>query len=354
MISKEIIKEIINYGVMAPSGENCQPWTFTVGSDTIYVFNKPEIDNSLYGWGKRATYLSLGALLENMIIASQNYGLNYKLELFPDPKNDNLVFKLILFPGNFEKNPLLNSIKQRTTNRKKFYNKPLTQLQSTELNSIKPIGKAKFKLIEDPVKIKEIGTIGGINEKILFTNKLLHTFFFNHINWTKQEDEQKSFGFFIDTLELPPPAKLLFKPVIKNWKILKFLNKFGFSTMVSKENGKMYGQSPAVGAVIISDNSKESFFDAGRVMQQAWLTLTKNNLYAQPLTGVIFLKLKILAKETEHLTAKHVNLINRSYSTLEKIFQTNPNESIAMMLRIGESSPPSAKSTRLPAVINFQ
>jgi len=45
---KEVIKKIIEAGIMAPSGENCQPWRFEVRGNKISIFNIPERDTSLY------------------------------------------------------------------------------------------------------------------------------------------------------------------------------------------------------------------------------------------------------------------------------------------------------------------
>ena len=65
----EEIKEVINLGILAPSGENCQPWRFKIEGDILSVYLIPERDDSLYSWGQRASLLANGALIENLAIA---------------------------------------------------------------------------------------------------------------------------------------------------------------------------------------------------------------------------------------------------------------------------------------------
>lgn len=47
---KEVIKEILESAIYAPSGENNQPWKFRLKDNGIDVFNVPERDTSLYNF----------------------------------------------------------------------------------------------------------------------------------------------------------------------------------------------------------------------------------------------------------------------------------------------------------------
>jgi hypothetical protein len=355
MVDKHTIEKIISYGILAPSGENCQPWKFVVRGNTIEAYDRPEIDNSLYGWGRRPSYIAHGTLLENMLLCAQHMGFVGKVESFPKTDESTLVFRLTLEPGPIATVPLFESIPKRISNRKPYKKESLTKAEQEEFLSLNSASNtARFVLVEDKEKVKSLGAIGGINERILFGNKLLHSFFFNHINWTKEEDSKKSTGFFIDTLELPPPAKVLFKPVISKWSIMSKLGKIGFPSLIAKGNGQIYGSSPAIGLIVIPDLKPKSFFSAGRLLEQIWLTATKNNLYMQPLTGVLFFKLKIMGNETEGLNNKEIKLINESYQTIQSIAGSDPSEVIAMMFRIGHAEAPTARSSRLAPSISFE
>ena len=53
-MTKEEAKRILSSAILAPSGENCQPWKFEVKGSNIDVMNVKERDQSLYNWDQRA------------------------------------------------------------------------------------------------------------------------------------------------------------------------------------------------------------------------------------------------------------------------------------------------------------
>jgi nitroreductase len=118
---REAISKIIEAGIRAPSGDNCQPWRFEVKDNRISIYNIPDRDNSLYSWGQRASYIAHGALIENMTIAAAHLGYAAKIKLFPESRDPNLVARLTLEqPAPPEEGALYEAIFARATNRKPY------------------------------------------------------------------------------------------------------------------------------------------------------------------------------------------------------------------------------------------
>ncbi|MDI6789725.1 MAG: nitroreductase family protein [Thermodesulfobacteriota bacterium] len=46
MIPKDILLKIVEAGIWAPSGDNCQPWRFTWNSQKLLLLNVPERDTA--------------------------------------------------------------------------------------------------------------------------------------------------------------------------------------------------------------------------------------------------------------------------------------------------------------------
>ena len=351
-MDKKIIEKLLQVAVCAPSGENCQPWEFTVTGMTIRARIPQSTDNALYGWGQRASVIAHGALLENIRIAAPSFGLRTEYARILE-ENTGTTFTVTLQPGETRQDPLFSSIEQRTSNRKPYKKIPLTTLERRELLAgNNQISGATLRLAEQPEQIAKLATCGGINEKILFSNQKLHTFFFEHINWNKEADAKKSTGFYLKTLELPPPARLLF-PLIRYWPVLKILNFIGFSKMIALGNAKLYATAPTFGSITIPNASKESYFEAGRLLQRTWLLITKQGLFLQPLTGALFLYLKLQAGETEHFSKSQIMEVAETHTTIQKTFSVPPSETIAMLFRIGHADPPSAKASRLTPHIEY-
>jgi len=341
-----IIKSILEKGVRAPSGDNCQPWRFEVRSNEIKLYNLPERDASLYSWGQRPSYIAHGAWLENVFIAAAHYGRAVDYELFPDSTNPNLVAKLSLREGKNYSADLFEAIDKRATNRKPYKKEPLPEeIRQEILETGAEIGEGEVRLAEEPDKIKALGRIAAVNEEILFHNRRLHEFFFDHINWTKEEDEKRRLGFSVDTFEIPPPAKMMFK-LARNWRTLQFMNKLGFAKLVAKQNSKTYGAAAAMGIITVPQNTPKDFLAAGRILERLWLKLTSRGLSLQPLTGIIFLNHRITAGEGSEISEKQKAIVLNAYNLLKSVFNIN-NKIIAIMFRAGDGGLPTARTHRL-------
>lgn len=338
------IEKIMKAALQAPSGENAQPWQFKIVGNKIYQYLVPERDQSAYNYGQYASYVANGAALENIEIASRALGLQPKTEILPDLKNLNLVAIITLEKSHPQNEPLYEYIEKRVTNRKPYKKEPLTAEQKQILLSQKVEG-AEFLLTDDPKHIEMLAEVGATNEYIMLQNKAIHNFFFSHINWTEQEENERRYGFYIKTLELPSPAQFMFK-IFSKWSRMRIFNALGFPKMVLKQNAQVYASAGAMGAITIPGSTPRDFINAGRLTQRVWLTVTKLGLSMQPLTGILFFMLRIRAGDFDSFAAMHQQLIKEKYAVAEKVFNVSLQKTIVMMFRIGDGEKPSARSAR--------
>ncbi len=333
--------------MLAPSGENCQPWLFKVkNSNTIEVFLRPEQDTSLYSWGQRASYVAVGAAIENTLIACTREGYEVEKEFFPEGESSLLVVRLILHKNaEVTPDPLATALSLRCTNRKPYSVTPLESRDTEELLKAGNILDAKCTITQERSEVNALGHIGSTNEVVMLNNEYLHNFFFSHVSWTKEEDSKKKIGFFIDTLELPPPAKVGFR-FISSWKKARLLNKLlGFNKIVGKQNGAVNAKASGIGLISLPTNTPASAVSAGRALERTWLTATKLGLSMQPLTGILYFYMRILAGETEHFNEKEIAHIKTAYNKISEIFSIGDQVPF-FMFRIGRGEPPSARASR--------
>ena len=342
---KEDIRKILESAILAPSGENCQPWKFIVNETAIKLYNVPEKDMSIYNFKQSGSFLANGAVIENIMIAASALGYNADVNLFPDKGNENFVAEIKFSKTSPQKEELYQYIPLRVTNRKPYKDIPLTLQQMEEIRAVaSELNYGKVYLIEDKASREILGQAVSSNEKVMLNNKYLHQFFFDHISWNKKEDDEKKEGFFIDTLELPPPIKAIFR-AFKNWSFMSLLNKLGFYKMIAKQNANAYSSAPVMGILIAEGNTSKDYVMTGRVVQRIWLKITKQGLYLHPLAGQLYIWLTITAGETEHFSNEQIETIKTAYSNIEKVFDVK-GKNIAFMFRIGQADAPTAKSSR--------
>lgn len=353
---KEIIKQILEVAVNAPSGENAQPWRFEVRGNEISIFNVPERDQSLYNFSQKGSLVAHGALIENISITAPMLGCGTKINLLPDPKDSNLIATVSLdklLSQHKKEKGLYSSIIKRSTNRKPYKKIPLNNNQLNELQSVvNEVEGGRIVFIKDGKKMKEVSGACSINEQVMFENKFIHNFFFDHINWTEKEELDKKLGFYIKTLELPLPIQFMLR-LLKYWSVMNFLNKLRLNKVIAKGNAATYSNASAMAAFVVNGDTQKNFIIAGRLMQRLWLKATELGLSAQPMAGMLFFMQAINGGENGKFSASQVELIKNAYKNVKNVFGVN-SEAIVMILRIGHGGEPSARSSKLPPKIVFE
>lgn len=349
---KEDTKKIIEASINAPSGSNSQPWRFEVENNTINLFILPEKDHPILNYRNRGTLIAGGAMVENILISSAEFGYVATVEMFPDKSNQDFIAKIKLENFQVGKNPLFSSIALRSTNRKPFKKDLLDVEKIVELLSVVNEWRDKVKVMDGEENLKQLGEALSKNEIVMLENKTLHKLFFDEIVWTDKDQEQKKSGLYLKTMELKPPQQKALK-LFKYWPVINLFNKLGLAKSIAKENSGSYASASLMGAILVDDKD-EDFAKAGRIMERLWLKATQMGLGFHILTGIPFLWQRISAGQTEGFSDKHINLVKDAYQKIKLIYKINENKIPTMIFRVGYGDQPSAKSSKKPPEIVFR
>lgn len=342
-----LLRSLIQAAIEAPSGENAQPWRFRVTDRSLFVFNNSASDQSLYNFNNYGQLVCEGAAVENILIQAEAHGVQTTLHAFPDPANPDLIARIDLGgPTEAISTALAEVIPTRTTNRKPYKKAPLKNADleaiQASVSTFQQSGLS-FTWHTAQKEIQALARVGSTNEEIMLGNQELHGFFFSHLTWTKEEDAKKKLGFYIKTLELPPPIEGLFK-VIRNWKVMKVLKKIGFPAFVGTGNAGIYAASSAIGTITIPSISKENLLLAGRAFERLWITATSKGLYLQPLTGTMFMNIFAENVPEGHFSEKERALLKSRIQILKDV--TGQSAPVVVMYRMGYADAPSARASR--------
>lgn len=347
---RDTLEYILQAGTKAPSGDNCQPWRFKILDDlSVEIYNDTASDQSLYSYEQRPSLIAIGACIENMVIAASEKGLQASVQLFPGNFDGRKIAKINFANTDIPSDPLAEYITQRVTNRKPYKKTKLSDPEREAIFSVHADEGVIIGLIEDEKAISELGVVASINERVLFEDKDMHEFFFNHVTWTEEEDKTKSIGFYIKSLEIPAPIVPVVK-LARKWSTIQKLNKIGLSKAIAFGNSKTYGSAGAIGVLTVSDTAPENFVTAGRVFQRLWLTVTQQGLSLQPLTGIVFLHEGIQHNFIKNLSPTHIRIVEEGYRKIVQAFKPK-DKTIVLMFRIGHGQKPSARSSRLKPTI---
>jgi hypothetical protein len=255
---------------------------------------------------------------------------------------------IVLIKDSTVKPDLLASfISKRISNRKSYQKDPLTSGERKMLSAaVAEADYGSLALVEERKDIEHLGRVGSANEEVMLGNRALHQFFFSHVNWTKKEDEKKKIGFYIKTLELPPPAEFMFK-IFRHWSIMRILGAIGFNRIVAKQNCAVNASAAAIGALMMTDIEPLDFVKIGKTTERLWLAATALGLSFQPLAGIPFFKLKINGGEGGIFSSREQELIIDVCNEASRIVKAD-GKHIAFMFRVGRGDVPSAHAIRFP------
>jgi len=339
------ITEILQYAIMAPSGDNSQPWRFRIREDAVEVFNIPDKDNPYLNYRQSGSYVAHGALIENMCIAALNFGYESDVRLFPKSDIGDCVAS-ISFREASPKDGLFEYISVRHTNRKPYQERPLTQDESVYLeSSTADLSFGEVLFIEDKRRKEAAARGGSVAEVVILENRMLHEYLFKDIVWSIKDERRLKSGLYIATMEFNTLQTFLFKSA-RYWPIMKLGMAVRFPYFIAHEDAKLYSTGAAMGLITIPDASRESYIRAGRLMQRVWLKASKLHLAFQPITATLFFAQRILANDAEELTMRHRDLLTRSYRDICDAFGVS-DKIPAVMFRVGHAEPASARCSRI-------
>ena len=344
---QEKIKALLNLAIMAPSGDNCQPWRFAVNGSQIDLYNDPAADTSYYNYLQRASLVSHGAVLENIAIAAPALGLKATFRFFPDEMNQQHVAQIVLEDAPPVANELQPFIAQRTTNRKMYAGSLLNDAQVTQLTpDHADLPRVAAFVANTRSAVNALSQVISLSDRLVFENRLLHDFLFEHIRWSDEEAASCRDGLDIKTLELNAMDTLGFK-LLKSWSFASFACKFGAAKAIAGNARKLANSASAVGLILGQGSPVSmSYLEGGRLMQRIWLQAARMGLSFHPMTGISFLMQRVAERQAAALSVQHVGLIQDAVRTIASVSQV-ANPPVIGIFRVGFADPPSARSLRM-------
>ncbi|MBW2187937.1 MAG: hypothetical protein JRG71_16690 [Deltaproteobacteria bacterium] len=251
------LKSVLQHAIMAPSGDNCQPWKFSV---------KPlQID--LYNLKQRASLIAHGALLENIRITAPTVGLHSTFELFPDPDNSHHIASINFAECATEaSSSQFLAIAERQTNREKYIPVTISDSQIKSWQDLAERDGEKIWLSCQKKQIADLSRLLSLNDRLVFEVPELHRFLFEQIRWSDSDAVTTGDGLDIKTLGLNAIDKVAFR-FLKHHGLVVALKKVGFSRIIQTwlgcraEEGRFFKDYTDEGRTITQDSISHCHYD---------------------------------------------------------------------------------------------
>src|SRR5438874_6005495 len=170
-----IVSALVHAAALAPSGDNCQPWRFHWDGRRLRVSFLAERAESFYDVQNTASWISLGAVLENMQIAAAPLGMDLTVELFPAAEPEHTVAVATPRRARPIAAPLADAIEARCVNRRPYQTRPLSADVRAEIDDVlSAVRGAHLSWIDASAQKGKLAALAAENDRLLFEHRALH------------------------------------------------------------------------------------------------------------------------------------------------------------------------------------
>lgn len=348
MIERAHIADIVRAGLLAPSGDNCQPWRFVWNGRDLEIRFLPERAESLYDVRDAASWIALGATLMNMRLAAAALGWELCPQLFPQESRQHVAATIQLQPRAPIRDPLAEAILARCVNRRSYRNAPLSRDDRVALTaSVEGAAGVRLDLVEDRAVIAQLARLAARSDRLLFENRALHAGLFRWLRWTAQEAKRTGDGLPIGSLELHPAERAGFR-LLASWPSTRLLGWVGLTRCLSMRTQRTYERSAAIGLLSVADSRAETFVQGGEVLERLWLTAASKAIAFQPIAGMTLLWLRCRLVQGDGLSRAHQRLVEETGAAMARWLPGLRDRTPIMLFRIGQAPPPTQRTQRRP------
>ena len=259
--SQDRLTFLLNYAILAPSSHNSQPWRFNVSEDRVQVFADQSRWLSVADPGKREMYLSLGAALENLIIAAERFGYNCTISYFPGEKDLVADISLKHVRGGASNLALFEAITSRRTNRNPYQMKAISDSEAADLYRYSSHPDVEVFLSQDSDTIEAFRELVADADGILYSD----------INYKSELGSWLGQGVMGPT---GVEAKLAQLAVV-------FMD-VG-PEQIRKDSG-LLNSTQCIGFICTAENDSLSSVKAGQVLERLWLAATARGIALHPMS----------------------------------------------------------------------
>lgn len=284
MLNREQLDFILKNALLAPSADNHHRIRFKLEDDNILIHHTEDIP--LQGGYKRAlALLSLGAVVENLAIAAQRFGLDSQAKLISDPSQPRLTIQIRLLPGQAAVDPLWQAIPLRHTNRQGFFHgPPISPMERSELEStVAPYPCSQLIWLDEPAQRNQALRLMRRAETERYRNRMLHEELFSAIRFDIGWHSTCPEGLPPGALAVEPPLRPLFA-ALRHWPAMRLAKLFGAHYILGLRSCYVPCRlAPNLGTLAVKISDNQSIFDTGRAFERLWLKLTSQGRVLQPM-----------------------------------------------------------------------
>ena len=340
-VTREDVRRLVGFGVLAPSGGNAQPWRFVAKGGRVRCKVSPDGGRTLNDFQHAARTM--------FSTAAPAMGLSAEVALAPEAKDPlaacDVVFRVD--DASYAVDPLCAVLGARCTNRKLGTGAPLSDRAAAGLVEAAEARGGKLLLVTDRAAIAEVGEILGQADRMMFLSRKHNEEMGAELRWTEEEILRTRDGLDVLTLDVAA-SDLAAVRLATTWKAVEFTAKMGGGGALVKSARRSLGSSSAVGLVVFPGTASRSYFEGGRALERVWLEATARGLAIQPWSAMLYLFARLERGGGKGLEPKVRERLGELRQQFLRVFDVPAGHAEILLFRLSKADPPTARSLRKP------
>jgi nitroreductase len=343
--SQGSLEALATCAVLAPSGDNTQPWTITIcpREGTITIRADQSRDQSPMNAGGRMARIAVGAAAENVLVAAMANRLPARIVSM---SGDTIEIGVESSPGAESQFLIPDSMRDRRTNRRVYGGSALPGEALGQLrDAVQSGSQTSVVWIIDREHLRRIGALVAKADTALFGDPAMRNAFFENVRFDQPPGAAVDEGLSLGSLELGAGDRIAFRLLRRLPVWLLQAVKIGGA--FAKKTPAMVESAAGLCLVLARDQRPETDLEVGRVMERAWLKLTELGCAAQPMMSFPVLENALLAATSSGTDSVPAELeIPGLQTAFRSGLQIPDGMRLGFLLRFGNSEPPRFRTGR--------
>ena len=340
------LQALVAHAILAPSGGNTQPWRFRLAPGRIDVLLDRERGGSFLDLDYLASYLALGAAVENLDVAATAAGLSSDIAMGADPSRADLVAQIRLRPGGGAPSaePLYAAIAARVSNRQLGRPAPLDAALEGVLSAAAARHGAQVHLIRDRGELERLGVIAGRCDRLRLLSDPMRSDLITEVRWSGEETRSTGDGIDLATLEMTATDVAAMR-VLTSPGVASLLRELELGHALEDRSHEVMEAASGALVITLPQASPAGYFQGGRALERVWLELTRAGIAVWPhgVAGFLFERVR-----RHGLSLEEQRELTELAADFDRLFQVEPGHARVMVLRLADAPPPTARSLRRP------
>lgn len=342
-----VLEQIVDLARWAPSGDNTQPWRFTLlEPDRMVLYGHDTRADCVYDLEGDASQLSLGALICNLDLAASCHGLTMHWHRRADAPVQRPVFDMRFTATGRAPDPLAAQIRRRSVQRRPMRTSPLSDASRLRLQAAAGAGW-RIAWFTSLAQRWAVARLLFANAGLRLTLPEAYEVHRRIIAWDSTESDDRIPD---QALGASWPTRRLMRFGLQSWQRVHFFNRYLAGTWMPRIELDLVPALACAGHHVLlaphEPQGIDDFVAAGQAVQRVWLTATAEGLWQQPeMTPLIFSR---YARRGVPFSAD-AGLVQRAVALeagLQSLVGADAPAAV-WMGRLGHGPAPVARSTRL-------